>query len=106
METIVILNLVEKYFKRENVKFRNIVDSLQTILIEELVYVKTLKEICNNLRIGCDMEHSLYKDLDRFIVNEELPRQDFVDAINLAIFYFNNKKHTEVLRHLYETILN
>ena len=104
-ELLGISELIEKYFKRENMKFRNMVDGLQTMLIEGKLSVKTARVIKNAISTETIVGHSLCVDLEGFIESGDLSRQDTCDAIRLAIHYFKNKEHTKILRYLYETIL-
>ena len=104
-EVLDAANLVEEYFKIENLKFRNIVDGLQTMLIERKLSVRTIKAIRKAIFTETEYSHSMYKNLESFVKNKDLSRQEMANAITLAIHYFKNEEHTKILRHLYATIL-
>ncbi len=103
-ELSTIYTLKEKYFTPKNFKFRNLVDGLQTHLIEEEIIVTVLKNIRNSIYFRTNYNHKMYDLLISFTI--DMPEQDIVEAIDLAIYYFERKDHTEILKELYATILS
>lgn len=100
-----ISNLVEKYFKKENMKLRNVVDGLQAMLIQGKITSEIAESVKHAIRTRTSYDHYLYGDFESFIKDGDLSRRDMVDSITLAIHYFKNEEHTKLLRYLYKTIL-
>ena len=101
-----IKDLKEKYFKQENRKFRNIVDGVQTHLIERDLTFERLEKVKEELRGESSEPDPFTIQCLEWVVDEQISIDDIIDAFDLAVFYYKKLDHTDTLRKLYKTILS